>query len=292
MLRRLVNDRILREDPERHLFELRHDALAPHIRQWMSGFEQELVDQRQTLEGRLREYRQRGRLLEAEVLTDLAPYEIRLRLRGELAELVERSKGAARRRQQIRSGVAAAIVAVILVFGVFSFVQWQEAARQKAQAVANLDKARQAVDALLTEVSESTLLNQPQLEPLRRDLLEKALKFYEDLSTQGTEDPELQAGLASAAFRVGRIKQLLGDNTGTEAAYHQAIEIGERLARKYPKVPEYQAGLAMSYLNLGNLQKGTVRGAQAERPIRRASTSTSACRASSRACRSTRPPWR
>ena len=131
LLQRLIGDRLVREDPDQHWYELRHDALAQQIRQWMSGLEQELVDLRQTLENRLREYQRHGRLLEADLLATLAPYESRLALRGELAELVELSKRRARRRRRLRFWVGGHYLRRVTAFGVFSFVQWQEAQRSE-----------------------------------------------------------------------------------------------------------------------------------------------------------------
>lgn len=266
LLRRLVDDRILREDPEQHLFELRHDTLADHIRQWMSGIEQELADVRQTLENRLREFQQRGRLLEADFLADLSPYESRLRLSGDLAELVEGSKHMAKRRQRRLRWVGAGMVTVVLAFGVFSFFQWQEARRHRDTAEANFDIARQAMDAL-SEMSESDLLHQPRMERLRRQLLEKALQFYQDLWAQRTDDPRLQTELAEAAFRVGQIKHVFGDNERAREVYEKVIQILERLAREHPERSAYQDNqnkLAVTYKNLGNLQWSTGRISEAQ----------------------------
>ena len=45
----------------------------------------------------------------------------------------------------------------------------------------------------------------PGLQPLRKQLLESALKYYQEFVRQGGDDPELQAELAQAYFRVGTI---------------------------------------------------------------------------------------
>jgi len=255
LLRRLIDDRLVREDPDQHWYELRHDALAQQIRQWMSGLEQELADLRQTLESRLREYQRHGRLLEVDLLTSLAPYENRLALRGELAELVELSKRRARRHQRLRFWAGATVFTVVLAFGLFSFVQWQEAQRQKMQAAANFKLAWEAVDDFYTQVSQSTLLNQPRMEPLRREFLEKALSFFRGLAEQRAEDPAIQAGLAAAARQVGIIRRSLGERDA-DVTFRQAIAQFETLAREHPKVPEYRSGLAISYRHLGLLLAG------------------------------------
>lgn len=252
-LQRLIGDRLVREDPDQHWYELRHDALARQIRQWMSGLEQDLVDLRQTLENRLLEYQRHGRLLETDLLATLPPFENRLALRGELAELVELSKRRARRYKRLRFLAVATVFTIVMVFAVFSFVQWQEAKLQKAQAEANFRRASEAVDHFFTQVSESTLLNQRGSEPLRRQLLEKALNFYQDLAKQRAEDQEMQAELAAATFRTAKIRNLLGDHHHAEAAYRQAIADFTVLARNHPEAPEHQSYLARSYNNLGLL---------------------------------------
>jgi hypothetical protein len=139
LLQRLVNDRILREDPDRHVYELRHDALAQQVRQWLTGLEQELVDLRQSLENRLREYQGHGHLLDADFLASLAPYEARLALRGKTGELVAKSKAETERRRRNRywmiGGAASAFLSVILGFTVYSVI----VDSQRKQTAANLD---------------------------------------------------------------------------------------------------------------------------------------------------------
>jgi serine/threonine protein kinase len=63
----------------------------------------------------------------------------------------------------------------------------KEEARQRA--VANLRKASEAVDRMLTRVAEERLLHVPQMEPLRRRLLQDALVLFEGLVENGNDDP-------------------------------------------------------------------------------------------------------
>ncbi len=74
---------------------------------------------------------------------------------------------------------------------------------EKAKAEANFRKARQAVDEYFTLVSESRLFDVPGLQPLRKQLLEAALKYYEDFVNQRGQEPQLRAALASVLLRVG-----------------------------------------------------------------------------------------
>ena len=53
----------------------------------------------------------------------------------------------------------------------------------------------------------------PGLRPLRRELLESALAFYEEFLRRGGDDPSILADLAATQFRVGQILADLGETT-------------------------------------------------------------------------------
>src|SRR4030095_12241843 len=53
------------------------------------------------------------------------------------------------------------------------------ATEQRRQAQSNLNDALAAVDQMLTRVSEDRLAYVPQMEPVRRELLQDALGFYQ-----------------------------------------------------------------------------------------------------------------
>ena len=67
-----------------------------------------------------------------------------------------------------------------------------------------------AVDDYLTRVAESRLLGVPGLQPLRKELLESALPYYESFVRQRAEDPALAHELASACGRLAKINAELG----------------------------------------------------------------------------------
>ena len=87
----------------------------------------------------------------------------------------------------------------------------KEADAQRQQAEANFAKARAAVDESFTKISESQLLKVPGMQPLRRELLQSALAFYEDFVKEHGDDPTVRAGLASAFLRVGKIRSEFGE---------------------------------------------------------------------------------
>jgi len=74
-LQQLSQDRIIREDNDNGLYELRHDSLANTIYEWLSGSEKELIELRQDLENRYQEYLKRNTLLDNSFLKLLDPHE-------------------------------------------------------------------------------------------------------------------------------------------------------------------------------------------------------------------------
>jgi serine/threonine protein kinase len=72
----------------------------------------------------------------------------------------------------------------------------KEVEKERVRAEANFAKARAAVDDYLTKISESQLLQVPGMQPLRRELLQSALAFYQDFIKERGDDPKIRAGLA------------------------------------------------------------------------------------------------
>ena len=102
-----------------------------------------------------------------------------------------------------------------------------EASRQRDKARKNLRNARDAVDRYFTLVSESTLLDVPSQRPLRRELLNSAMDYYQDFAEQNGNDPELRAELAATYFRMAAIEHQLREPG--YASLQTAIEIVEEL---------------------------------------------------------------
>ncbi len=132
--------------------------------------------------------------------------------------------------------------------------QRDEAQRQKQLADENYRRARDAVDQYLTAVSENQLLDAPSLQPLRKDLLELALKYYQQFISERKDDPILRYDLAKAHWRIGRITQHIGSVEEALASYRHAIELqqavvaqitaGQDAVAEDGQVAECQQGLA------------------------------------------------
>ena len=125
------------------------------------------------------------------------------------------------------------------------------AEQQRLQAEANFKKAREAVDEYFVKVGESTLLNVPGLQPLRKELLESARKYYQEFLRQRSDDPSLRAEVGAAHYRVGIITENLGTVDQARPSLEQAREIYLGLTRDHPTVTKYWVDLAICNNDLG-----------------------------------------
>src|SRR5262249_38596520 len=102
-------------------------------------------------------------------------------------------------------------------------------------------KACQAVEEYLTLISESTLLEEPALEPLRKQLLQTALRYYQGFVQEHGEDPELQAELAAAYIRVAQVIYALAADDDLLPPFQKGVAVLEDFVRKKPDVSAYQS---------------------------------------------------
>ncbi|MEX0700976.1 MAG: protein kinase [Planctomycetales bacterium] len=125
-------------------------------------------------------------------------------------------------------------------------VQRRHAEIARQAAVANLQKARDAVDRLLTHVGDQALAQVPQMEPVRKALLEDALEFYQGFLEDDSSNPAIREGTAEAWRRMGSIHELLGQHSQAEQAHREAIDLFGKLAADFPAAPAYRVGVAVS----------------------------------------------
>lgn len=161
-------------------------------------------------------------------------------------EVQERDR--ARRRKLV---VAWSLSALFLAFATFALYQWQEAKRAQSHAEENLRLARGAVDSMLTEVGEKSLADIPQMEEIRKRLLEKASDFYRKFQSQKLNSPELLKESALAYRRLGDIHRIQSQSPAAEAAYLQAIKQLRDLLTQYPEQQDDRWELAITYTWLG-----------------------------------------
>jgi serine/threonine protein kinase/tetratricopeptide (TPR) repeat protein len=146
----------------------------------------------------------------------------------------------------------------------------QEARQAREREQANYLKARNAVDEMLTQVGEEGLANVPQMEPVRRALLEKALTYYQGFLQENSTDAAVRRETGRAHGRLGEIYFLLGRHAESERAYRQAIALHEELAAEFAAVPDCRQAEAKYRQALATVLRFAGRLAEAEQAGREA----------------------
>jgi tetratricopeptide (TPR) repeat protein len=129
-------------------------------------------------------------------------------------------------------------------------------AEQRARADQNFREARRAVDDYLTLVSENRLLKSPVpgLQPLRKELLETALRYYQAFVAEHPDEPAVRSELAWAYFRVGSIQEEVATKAEAFRAYEASRGLCERLVCEQPDNSVFRQQLAECVRNIGRMQ--------------------------------------
>jgi serine/threonine-protein kinase len=117
---------------------------------------------------------------------------------------------------------------------------------ERSRAEDNFKEARLAVDDSFTRISESLLLDAPGVQPLRKQLLEGALKFYRGFVQRLGGRAEVRAELAAALDRVARITAEIGSKQEALGYQRQARAIYESLLAAHPSDARLERQLARS----------------------------------------------
>ncbi len=135
-----------------------------------------------------------------------------------------------------------------------------EAQKQEARAIDNLERALAAVDQMLSRTAEARLADIPRTATLRRQLLEDALQFHESLALAET-GARTQEERARSRRRVGQIRLDLGlVRPAIEVLEQARVELDE-LARQEPQslrlqleLARTQGALSEAYARVGESQ--------------------------------------
>jgi tetratricopeptide (TPR) repeat protein len=122
--------------------------------------------------------------------------------------------------------------------------------RERKEAEANFQAARNAVDKFFTFMSSSPLSEVPVMESLRKQmLLDTALEYYQGFIDRHREDRELQAEVAAAHIRVAEITYLAGGSPADWFSHlRDGVDLVEQLIREQRDTPDVQRRLAKLYL--------------------------------------------
>jgi tetratricopeptide (TPR) repeat protein/energy-coupling factor transporter ATP-binding protein EcfA2 len=151
------------------------------------------------------------------------------------------------RQTQWVAGVLGVLAAIALCLA-------YEAWRERDLAKANLQSAKEAVEASLSSAGSQQAreaADLPEMERFREGLLGKAESFYARIAQQNSNNEGLRFDAAEAHSRLGDINRLLEKPGKAIPEYDQAISDFESLARDYPGRTEYRQALAYAHNWLG-----------------------------------------
>jgi tetratricopeptide (TPR) repeat protein len=166
------------------------------------------------------------------------------------------------RNRAVASMAAAVVMALALGLG-FSLQQKARADARAADAEASFQVARDATERMLTRVAQHRLVNVPQMEAIRRDLLRDALAMHQDLLTRRRDDPRAQLDVARSYVHVARIQRALGGYGEARDAAERAIASLTAMVRDDDGRRETRVGLADARDALGYIliESGELAGA-------------------------------
>jgi tetratricopeptide (TPR) repeat protein len=116
---------------------------------------------------------------------------------------------------------------------------------------------REAIDRYFTGVSESDLLDEPGLQPLREKLLGLAKDYYARFVAERRDDPAVRADLARSLSRLARITADLKDPREAIRLHLEALPIFQELADAKPEDPAPRTEIAGTWYELSKLYRLT-----------------------------------
>jgi len=175
------------------------------------------------------------------------------------ARWIRRHKSAA-----LTSGIGLVLLTVVAIVAAV-LVNHQRIIADEARKNADVAfrEARNAVDDLFTKVSEDSLLNQPGMQGLRKDLLQKTLDYYQKFLQQRADDPSVKEEYAATLFRAGRIIDELQSSDQAIPYLLQARDIQKQLLLESARDPHRLQALGDTENALGRSQDRSLQFEQA-----------------------------
>ncbi|HEV3021950.1 MAG TPA: BTAD domain-containing putative transcriptional regulator, partial [Pirellulales bacterium] len=176
----------------------------------------------------------------------------------------ERTTRWGRRHRRGMPAAAAALVVVTIVSTVAAVLVRstkrdleREHAKVKVALAAETEaknEARQAIDNYVNLVTEEQVLRDEHVQPLRKRLLQDALRYYQELVDKHGREAQLRQELANAILRVGQINNETGSKEEAIKAFREALEMFQGLAAEHAGSDAHQRELALAHRNLGLLE--------------------------------------
>jgi serine/threonine-protein kinase len=140
--------------------------------------------------------------------------------------------------------------------------------RERDEARAQRQQARQAVDDMYTQVAEQWL--EDRLDPLQKKFLGQALGYYENFTKADSSEAIVRQERGRAYQRMGDVLRKLGRHQEAEAAYRRAIEVLGSLTKDRPNAPEHRYHLGQAHAHLAATLSSNGRDREAQEQNREA----------------------
>src|SRR5262245_40500706 len=97
---------------------------------------------------------------------------------------------------------------------------------------------------MLTRVAAIDLAQAPQMEPVRRDLLDRPLQSYRSFQHEQRSDPASGHEAGEACRRMGQISAQRGQTPRAEHGCGDAIRLLAKLVAEFPSEAKHRTALA------------------------------------------------
>lgn len=173
---------------------------------------------------------------------------------------MERTWRWCRRNPKMAGLAAATVLAFLATFVTVTVAYVQTTAALAGEKIARADaeesyqQARSAVDEFFTTVAEDKLLNRYGMQPVRKELLMKALNYYRDFLKQRRNDPTIADEVAMTLYRVGFISDQMGDRQQAMDSFEQARRLQQDLVDQTPDDPKRLHALSDTLVDIARIQ--------------------------------------
>ncbi len=131
--------------------------------------------------------------------------------------------------------------------------QRELALKRGKEALDNFNSAQAAVE-VLVGVARNRMTNEKHMETVGRELLEKALEFYDGFLAKQPDDPAMRVQVARAQVLAGDLHEKLGHYEQADQTYNRAEKSYRALLNEFPdKSSTYRRDLAGVYINRSTL---------------------------------------
>jgi len=161
--------------------------------------------------------------------------------------------------QRHRAGVFAAAAVLVTLLTATGITTWQAsvARRERDKAEHRFNQVRKLANSVLFDYHDG-IEKLPGSTPIREKMVKDALEYLDNLSTESTGDPNLQAELATAYEKVGDVQgnpygANLGNQDGALKSYQKSLTIREALFTGDSKNYKTRSDLARSYEKVGDI---------------------------------------